>query len=66
MGQSEIIDYLIKIKGEPITLLSLSKNLGITRSNVSRACRILIRNKEVKVQKVKQGSFTRFLIAAKL
>jgi uncharacterized membrane protein len=64
MTQQEIINYLIKRKN-PVTLNELSDNLKINKTNVSRACRQLEKNKEIKVNKVKQGPFIRFMIVIK-
>ncbi len=62
MGQQEIINLLVKRK-RPMSLRDISGELGINRSSVSRACRQLNRNKEIKVMKRREKSVIRHLIS---
>lgn len=64
MGETEIIKYLIKVKGRPVTLKELSQQTKVNKTNVARACRNLAhrKRKEIKIRKVRQGPYIRSLI----
>jgi DNA-binding MarR family transcriptional regulator len=63
MAQQEIMNYLCKKRQSTITELSFV--LKINRTNVARACRKMEKSKEIKVQRVKEGSFIKHLIILK-
>jgi predicted transcriptional regulator len=63
MGETDIIKYLVKKRGNPATLLELSCKLGVNKTNVARACRNLAERKEIKIKKQKQGQYLRHMIS---
>jgi predicted transcriptional regulator len=63
MCQEDVIRYLVKNRGKPVTILDLVKVLGIGRASVSTNVGKLIRNKEIKVRRVRQGPSVRFLLS---
>lgn len=50
MCQSDIIKYLIK-RRKNVDMVELCKNIPVNRANISRACRKLRENKEVRFKK---------------
>lgn len=62
MAQQDIINLLIK-KKRPISIVDLSKELHINKTNVARACRKLVKSREIKVIKQRDKSCIRHLIS---
>jgi len=57
MCQQQIIKYLIKQSGKPVDIISLCRSIPSNRQSISRACRTLVRFKEIEVKKVKEKNF---------
>ena len=53
MCQDNIIKYLIKKNGKKVDIVNLCLNIPANRSNISRACRKLREQKEIRYRKVK-------------
>ena len=64
MSQDEILKYLVRSK-VPVDIPTLCKKLNICRTNISRAVRKLRDNNELKVTKIKQGCFIKYVISLK-
>ena len=61
MGQQEVLEYLIKNK-KPTGIVEMQKHLNITRANVSRACRVLEKEKAIIVKHIKCGCYIKHII----
>ncbi len=64
MGQQEILKYLIRRPKQEISITELAIKLNIDKTNIARACRRM-KDREIKIRRVKEGPFTRFLISAR-
>ena len=60
MCQQEIIDYLHK-KKKPVDMRELLVNIPANRASISRSCRKLRDQKEVKFRKEKIKSYEKFI-----
>lgn len=63
MCQEQVIRYLEKKKGQPVDINELLRVIPSNRGNISRACRTMVEHREIKIQKVREGPFTRFLFS---
>jgi predicted transcriptional regulator len=61
MGQTEVINYLIK-QNKPVDIKEMSRELNITRANVSRSCKVLRKENAIIVKPIKERCFVRYLI----
>jgi hypothetical protein len=64
MSQSDIIKYLIqqkRRKRENIDIVELIRVIPANRGNISRACRKLRENKEIKSKPIKKGCFVKYV-----
>jgi len=61
MSQEQIIKYLVNRKGKHVDIVELCSNLNINRSNITRACKKLRENNEIKFKKVKNKNFNKFI-----
>lgn len=62
MAQDDILKYLIRKRGQLVSLPELAVVLKINRTNISRAVRKLHENREIRIVHSRQGPFVRFLI----
>jgi predicted transcriptional regulator len=60
MCQDEIINYLIK-RRKPALMQELCANISCNRASISRSCRTLIKTKELKKRKIKEGFHVKYL-----
>lgn len=65
MCQDKIIRYLERQKGRQCTIVDLMAVIPANRSNISRACRVMTQNNEVRCERIREGPFTRQLFSAK-
>ena len=63
MCQQEIIKYLLRKRGKEVDINELLRNIPANRTSISRACRVMGDHREIRIRKVKQGPFVRFMFS---
>jgi hypothetical protein len=63
MCQNEIVRYLEKRRGKPVSIIELMAVIPANRAAISRSCKRLVDFKEIKVRKIRQGSALKYLFS---